>query len=49
MERRRRAHVEDGKERIKKIQAAKAAFEADHLARDKIQSFELFNERFNIL
>ena len=36
MGKRRRAPVEDGKEKIKKIQAAKAALGADHLAKDKI-------------
>ena len=51
MEKRRRAHVEDGEEKIKKIQAAKAAFEADPSARDKnpIIWILIFEERFNIL
>ena len=35
MGKRRRAPVEGGKEKIKKIQAAKAALGADHLAKDK--------------
>ena len=34
MEKRKRAPVEDGKEKIKKNQAARAALEADHLAKD---------------
>ena len=36
MGKRRRAPVEDGKEKIKKIQAAKAALGADHLAKDNL-------------
>ena len=36
MEKRRRAPVEDGKGKIKKIQAAKEALGVDHLAKDKI-------------
>ena len=35
MGKRRRAPMEDGKEKIKKIQAVKAALGADHLAKDK--------------
>ena len=36
MEKRKRAPVEDGKGKIKKIQAAKEALGVDHLAKDKI-------------
>ena len=36
MGKRRRAPVEDGEGKIKKIEAAKEALGADHLAKDKI-------------
>lgn len=50
MGKRRRAPVEDGKEKIKKIQAAKAALGADHLAKDKnIKSPSFSYEVFDIL